>query len=171
MFTGIVQETGKILDIKKAKKASTFTVKTKSALKNKKIGQSIAVNGVCVTITEIKDKNFKFDAMPETLEKTNLGSIKKGSEINLEPALTLNQALDGHIVQGHVDTTGTVETLEKNKDRVILEIKFPHKINAAGLFIAQLGFDAEIAIEFIGDFDLIRLVCLKTVAVKHKHIR
>ena len=128
MFTGIVQETGAVIEIKKTKKVSTFKVRTKSILKDKKIGQSIAVNGVCVTITNIKDKIFTFDAIPETLELTNLGQVKKNNTINLEPALTLKDGIDGHLVQGHVDTQGTVVSFDQKSDRTILTIKFPQTI-------------------------------------------
>lgn len=124
MFTGIITETGKTLKIKKGKKAWTFTIQTKSILKDKKIGDSIAINGACVTITGIKGKNFNFDAIPETLKLTNLRDLKKGSKVNLEPSLKLNQSLDGHFVQGHIDETGTVMSFKKEK----LTIKFPQKL-------------------------------------------
>ncbi|MBD3341675.1 MAG: riboflavin synthase [Candidatus Lokiarchaeota archaeon] len=129
MFTGIIQETGKVLKIEKDKKASIFSIQTKKILKDKKIGDSIAVNGTCVTITKIDGKNFDFDAMPETLEKTNFGELKKNSEVNLEPSMRLHQSLDGHFVQGHVDTTADVESLKNIKNRIVLTVKFSPNIS------------------------------------------
>lgn len=128
MFTGIIQEKGIITDRNKDKNLS-FSVKSKRILENKKIGDSICVNGICVTITNINNDVFDFDAMPETISTTNIDELEKGSEVNLEPALTLNQGLDGHLIQGHVDTTGEVQDLTDNSDQVRLTIKYPKEIS------------------------------------------
>lgn len=128
MFTGIIQEKGIITDRKKDKNI-TFSVKSKKLLKNKKVGDSISVNGICVTITNIENETFDFDAMPETISTTNIDGLEKGNEVNLEPALTLNQGLDGHLIQGHVDTTGEVQDLTNDKDEVRLTVKYPKKIS------------------------------------------
>jgi len=153
MFTGIIKETGKIKGIKKSPKATIFSIQTKSILKNKKIGDSIAVDGACVTITKIDNNIFDFDAMPETLEITTLGTTKIGDTLNLEPALTLNQALDGHLVQGHVDEVGTIDNLIKENDKVQLKISHTKEIsqflafkgsvtiNGVSLTISDLGKD------------------------------
>lgn len=129
MFTGIIKETGKVLNIQKGKKASMFIVGTKTIIKHKKVGESIAVNGVCVTITKIKGHTFEFDAIPETLGLTNFQNLKITSEVNLEPAMKLGETLDGHLVQGHVDTTGKMKSLNKTRGRVTLTIKFPKVIS------------------------------------------
>ena len=136
MFTGIIKEVGRIEKIKSGKNIKTFTVKANSTIKNKKVGQSIAVNGVCVTITGIKKNSFDFDAIAETLERTNLGFLKLKNEVNLEPALTLNQSLDGHLVQGHVDTQGETISLKNRKKHTILTIEFPTEI---GKYLAFKG--------------------------------
>ncbi|MEK7085849.1 MAG: riboflavin synthase, partial [Patescibacteria group bacterium] len=125
MFTGIIKELGKVKKITKSSQSATFVIQAKSILKNKKIGESIAVNGVCVTITKLTKGNFEFEAIKETLDISNLKSLKTGSKVNLEPALTLNQSLDGHLVQGHIDTEGTVENYNENP----LTIKFPKQIS------------------------------------------
>ncbi|MFA6917499.1 MAG: riboflavin synthase [Candidatus Gracilibacteria bacterium] len=129
MFTGIIKEVGRIEKIKSGKNIKTFTVKADFAIKDKEIGQSVAVNGVCVTITGLTKNSFDFDAMQETLERTNLGSLKSKSKVNLEPALTLNQSLDGHLVQGHVDTQGKTTSLKNDKKHTILTIEFPVEIS------------------------------------------
>jgi len=136
MFTGIIEEIGIVKNISPEKNVSIFEIETKSILKNKKIGDSIAVNGACMTITNIQKKIFSFDVMAESLEKTNLKNLKKSDKVNLESALKLNQSLDGHIVQGHIDATGIVQSLKKIKKHVILEIKFPKNLKK---YIAYKG--------------------------------
>lgn len=128
MFTGIITEIGKVTNIEKINNSTIFSVKTANILTNKKIGESIAVNGACMTVTSIESNSFTFDVMSESLERTNLGNLEKDAEVNLEPALTLNQALDGHMVQGHIDTMGEVENLTQKNDKTILTIKFPEEI-------------------------------------------
>lgn len=136
MFTGIIKELGKIKKITKSRKGATFLVQAGSILKNKKIGESIAVNGVCVTITKLTKGYFEFEAIKETLDRSNFKNLKTGDEVNLEPALTLNQSLDGHLVQGHIDTEGMVKNFKKNHGDNILTIKFPKQIAA---FLAFKG--------------------------------
>jgi len=128
MFTGIIKEIGEISSVKKSGANKTFAVKTSKILANKKIGQSIAINGVCTTITKITKNTFEFEAMPETLNRTNLGIIKKNSKVNLEDSLKFNEDIDGHLVQGHVDTKGEVISLSKSKKGTILTIKYPKEI-------------------------------------------
>jgi riboflavin synthase len=129
MFTGIIQELGKVKNIKKSKNFTVFTIETKSILKGKKEGQSVAVNGACMTIRKIHDnKFFEFDTMQETLNKTNFSSLKKDSIVNLEPSLKFSQEIDGHIVQGHIDTTGIIENLSVKNKRTILRIQTPKNL-------------------------------------------
>lgn len=136
MFTGIIKEIGEIFSIEAKENITTFVVKCSEILKNKEIGNSIAVNGACITITGLEENSFKFDAIKETLEKTNLNEFKEGSKVNLEPALTLNQGLDGHLVQGHVDTMGEVEEILINEGKTKLTINYPAKI---GKYLAFKG--------------------------------
>lgn len=128
MFTGIITEIGKIVGIAKTDKAITFTVQTKNILENKDIGESIAVNGACMTITFIDKGKFNFEAINETLEKTNLKNLQENSLVNLEPAVPANQALNGHIVQGHIDSIGTIKELVNNEDKTRITINFPKEI-------------------------------------------
>ena len=125
MFTGIIQEIGKIQKIEAKKGNKTFIIKASKVLKKKKKGQSIAVNGACMTIVKLTKTSFTFEAITESLEKTNLGLLKTGDKVNLEPALIIGQELDGHLVQGHIDTKGTVISLKEEKDHTILRIEFP----------------------------------------------
>ena len=128
MFTGIIKELGKIKKISDKEKYWEFVIETKEILNDKNIGESIAVNGACMTITDINEKDFIFHAIPETLEITNFKKLKENDIVNLEAALRLHQSLDGHLVQGHVDTTGEVINFEEKNNKVVLTIKFPESI-------------------------------------------
>ena len=154
MFTGIISELGTIQRIITTESGKTFEVKAGKILQNKKIGDSIAINGACITVTKLEKDHFEFDAIRETLQKTNLKNLKEYDEVNLESAMVLGQTLDGHLVQGHIDATGTVEKFEKNKDQNTLTIKFPFNIakylafkgsvciNGVSLTISELQEDA-----------------------------
>lgn len=114
MFTGIIESVGSIINVEKEKSNLHLTIS--SSISNElKIDQSVSHNGVCLTVIQCDDKTHKVTAIEETLRTTNLASIKVGNLINLERCLMVNGRLDGHIVQGHVDQTGTcVEINEKN---------------------------------------------------------
>lgn len=124
MFTGIIETTGKIISIKKDKSNLLFGVET-SIAKELKVGESIAHNGVCLTVTSSrlhKEKGARDEvkiyfvtAVKETLAKTNLGLLKKGSIVNLERSLKIGDRLDGHFVQGHVDCTAEIKSIKKEK--------------------------------------------------------
>lgn len=121
MFTGIVKELGKVEKIQKGKNFWTFVVKAKKAHRGLKIGDSIAVNGACMTITKRTSDSFTFDVTEESLKKTNLSLLKKDEAINLEPALKMGDFIGGHFAQGHVDTMGEINSIDKNA----LTINFP----------------------------------------------
>lgn len=128
MFTGIIKSKGKILSVKDKKNQKELIVEAvKNIFKGLKVGSSIAVDGVCLTITKSKSKKAYFDLMNETIKLTNLKNAKTGTPINLEPAIKFGDSLDGHLVQGHIDTTGEVLSLTKNKNESILRIEYPKK--------------------------------------------
>lgn len=125
MFTGIVEEVGKVKSIVQRGKARIFTISSKKLLNEIKVGDSVSVNGVCLTVFEKGKDSFKVEAVEETIKKTNLGELKVGDPVNLELALKLGERLGGHIVQGHIDTTGMVKSIKKLENSWIFEIKFP----------------------------------------------
>lgn len=127
MFTGIVREIGTV-----QKMGKTLEIRAHKTLKGKKIGDSVAVDGTCMTITGLKKDAFETEIMEETAKMTTLGSFKKSRKVNLEPSATLNDSLDGHFVSGHVDTTGEVVKFEKDA----LRVKFPEKF---GRYMAWKG--------------------------------
>ena len=124
MFTGIIEETGKIISVG----AGRIAVQAGKVLEGTKIGDSIAVNGVCLTVTTMTSSEFTADVMPETLRRTNLGSLGKGACVNLERAMAADGRFGGHIVSGHIDGTGTVSRLEKDGNAVWVYIAAPGSI-------------------------------------------
>jgi riboflavin synthase len=108
MFTGIVEEKGKVRSIRNGARSSQLTIGASHVVEDLKIGDSICTNGVCLTVTAFGKDFFEVDVMPETIRKTNLHLLKNGSEVNLERALRLSDRLGGHLVNGHVDGTGKI---------------------------------------------------------------
>lgn len=124
MFTGIVEETGTLRALKELEGGRELTVAC-SFVDQLKIDQSISINGVCHTVTGIDGDAFVVQSVEETLRKTNIGDLAENDIVNLERSMTAEKLLDGHMVQGHVDTTGTVSEIEdKGTDR-LLTIKYP----------------------------------------------
>lgn len=113
MFTGIVEETGYIRNIRPGHLSSTLTIAADKILSDIHIGDSICVNGVCLTVTAFQTDSFTADVMAETLRRSNLGTLTPKSRVNLERALSLTTRLGGHIVSGHIDGTGTVSGIRK----------------------------------------------------------
>ena len=112
MFTGIIESLGKITSLQREKENLHITIES-SFINELKIDQSVAHNGVCLTVVDIQNKNYVVTAIQETLSKTNLGSLEVGSIVNLERAMKLGARLDGHIVQGHIDEVGTCISIEE----------------------------------------------------------
>lgn len=113
MFTGIVEEIGSIKQVQRGEKSSVITVSAKKVLENTQLGDSIAVNGVCLTVTNIEGGCFTADVMAETMRRTNLGIQSAGSRVNLERALLPTTRMGGHIVSGHIDGTGKITAYQK----------------------------------------------------------
>ncbi len=112
MFTGIIEETGLVRSLVSGQSSAALTVEAARVLDGLRLGDSIAVNGACLTVTGFASGNFTVDVMPETLRKTNLGHLQAGSRVNLERALALGDRLGGHLVAGHVDAAGAILSLQ-----------------------------------------------------------
>jgi len=123
MFTGIIEEVGIIKEIKKGINSSHITVECKDILSDVKNGDSIAVNGVCLTVTSFDKTIFCADVMSETLSRSSLGSLSAGSSVNLERAMAANGRFGGHIVSGHIDGTGVITNMKKDDIAVWITIK------------------------------------------------
>lgn len=128
MFTGIVEEIGKVQNIKMNTKSSRLTIEGKKILEDIHIGDSISVNGVCLTVTTFNNNTFTADVMNETLTRSSLGELKKGSFVNLERAMPVNGRFGGHIVSGHIDGTGQVRKIEKDDNAIWYNISLENKL-------------------------------------------
>ncbi|SHK36485.1 riboflavin synthase [Thermocrinis minervae] len=123
MFTGLVQEVGKVQDLRVSSSGGRLVVS--SSFEDLKLGESVAVNGVCLTLVEGRDGLMTFDLSPETLSRSNLRLLKKGDLVNLERALRADDRLGGHILQGHVDCMGRITRLDKLGEHWTLEVELP----------------------------------------------
>ncbi|MDR7811206.1 riboflavin synthase [Lacrimispora sp.] len=123
MFTGIIEEIGRIQTVRKGAESSSISVQAKKIMQDVSIGDSIAVNGVCLTVTTFSQSGFTADVMHETFNRSSLGSLPTGSPVNLERAMPANGRFGGHIVSGHIDGTGTVSAIEKDDNAVWYTIK------------------------------------------------
>jgi len=135
MFTGIVEELGVVAKISN----NAMTVHASKVTEDLKLGDSIAVNGTCLTAVNFSRTEFSVDLSPETIRRTSLGQLSEGSPVNLERALLASDRMGGHIVQGHVDSTGRVMSSSVDGDSIIFRIKVPKRLNP---YIVEKGFIA-----------------------------
>ena len=136
MFTGIIESTGIVKQIEKDRNNLNFWLEC-DFTNELKIDQSIAHNGVCMTVVEIKDKLYKVTAIDETLKKTNLGQLSIGKKVNLERCMQINARLDGHIVQGHIDQTAILKSIENQKGSYLLTFEYDE--NSTGNVTVEKG--------------------------------
>ncbi|MDI9476849.1 MAG: riboflavin synthase [Natronincolaceae bacterium] len=128
MFTGLVEEVGTVESVKKGPKSATITIKAKKILEDIRPGDSVATNGVCLTVTSFTSNSLKVDVMAETMRRSNLDNLSSGSKVNLERALKLGDRLGGHIVSGHIDGTGTLKDFRQEDNAVWVSITAPPDI-------------------------------------------
>lgn len=127
MFTGLIEEVGTVKAIKPIGKGKRFKIEADRIFDDLKIDDSVSINGACQTVVSIENKTFSVEAIEETLRKSTLGSFTLGKKVNLERAMALGDRLGGHLVQGHVDCRGTVETIIPESAGIQLWIKFPEE--------------------------------------------
>lgn len=125
MFTGIIEEIGKIQSIQKGASSAVLSVQASEIMEDVHLGDSIAVNGVCLTVTSISTNGFTADVMHETLNCSSLGNLRTGSLVNLERAMAANGRFGGHFVSGHIDGTGTVSDICRDDNAIWYTIKTP----------------------------------------------
>ena len=135
MFTGIVEEIGRVTSAR----PGNLVITASQVLQGMEIGGSIAVNGVCLTVTSLDSNSFSVDIMPETLGRTNLGLLRVGDEVNLERPLTPEKQLGGHLVQGHIDNTGRVTLVTRDGEAVLIRFEAPPE---AMRYVVRKGFIA-----------------------------
>jgi len=135
VFTGIVEEVGIVAKISD----SGMTVRASKVLEDVKLGDSIAVNGACLTAVDFTKSEFSVDLSPETMRRTSLGQLSEGSPVNLERALLVSDRMGGHIVQGHVDGTGRIMSTKTEGDSIVFRVRVPKRLNR---YIVEKGFVA-----------------------------
>jgi len=141
MFTGIIEETGCVADVSPRGDGIDFTIKAALVTKDLGVDNSIAVNGTCLTVTRRKRGTFCVHAVAETLSKTSLGLLKTGMLVNLERAVSLQQRLGGHLVQGHVDCMGIVKKVEKLETSWLITIGFPARYRKYLIPVGSIAVD------------------------------
>lgn len=153
MFTGIVEEIGKINKIIKGEKSAKIIINADKVLEDVKFGDSIAVNGVCLTVTDYSSNNFTADVMTETFIKTNLKNLKPNDCVNLERALKLSDRIGGHIVSGHVDGIGTIKSIQRDEIAVWFEIKAPFEILKYIVYKGSVTIDGiSLTVAYVDDY-------------------
>lgn len=128
MFTGIIEEIGKVTAIKKDTTSMELTLHCPKILTDALLGDSISVNGVCLTITNLQSEQMTVDVMPETVKATNIHQLKIGDPVNLERAMSANGRFGGHIVSGHVDGVGTIRKLKPVSNAVYIEMEIDEEL-------------------------------------------
>ncbi len=128
MFTGIIEELGELADSADLGTAARFTVRGPLVTTDARHGDSIAVNGVCLTVVEVRDGSFTADVMEESLDRSSLGALAVGDPVNLERAATLSTRMGGHLVQGHVDGTGTVLSRQPDEHWEVVRLSLPAEL-------------------------------------------
>ncbi len=128
MFTGIIEEVGEIAAVRRGRVSSRLSVRGNVIFDDLKLGDSVAVNGVCLTATSISGNVFEADVMAETLRRTNLGTFSQGTRVNLERAMAADGRFGGHIVSGHIDGTGKIASMKREENAVWVEVCTDDKI-------------------------------------------
>lgn len=135
MFTGIIEETGSVID----RQDYALTIRAATVIPGMKLGDSIAVNGTCLTVVHFDADQFQVDLAPETLRRTALGQLETGSSVNLERPLALSDRLGGHIVQGHIAAAGRITSIRPEGDCFLFRIRAPKRLMP---YIVEKGFIA-----------------------------
>ena len=141
MFTGLIEEKGLLKEKLATGDGFQFTIEANVIIPDLEIGSSIAVNGCCLTVVKINKNNFSVDTIEETLNKTNLGLLKPGMNVNLERPLSADARLGGHFVLGHIDTTGKVEAIKKLSNSHWVTISFPEKFKHYLIYVGSVAID------------------------------
>ncbi|MGE5847341.1 MAG: riboflavin synthase, partial [Ignavibacteria bacterium] len=141
MFTGLVEETGELVNKIRTGEGYRLDIKASKVLDDLKIGNSISVNGCCLTVVKRGNSDFSVDVIEETLKKTNLGSLDISGRVNLERPLRTDDRLGGHFVLGHVDTTGIVAEVRELSSSHFMKITFPEQFKRYLIYVGSVAID------------------------------
>lgn len=152
MFTGIIEEIGTVTGILKDSSGAKLEIQCKEVINGTKLGDSIATNGVCLTVCKMNQSKFTVDVMTETLRKSSLGNLKVGSKVNLERALTLSSRLGGHIVSGHIDGVGVIKSFKQEGNATWVFIEAPIEILKYMVYKGSITIDGvSLTIAYLDD--------------------
>ncbi|WP_404451401.1 riboflavin synthase [Virgibacillus necropolis] len=142
MFTGIIEELGQVKKMQQQSANSVqLTIRANTIISDVKIGDSIAVNGICLTVTTFSENEFNLDVMPETIKATSLNRLKPGSQVNLERAMHANGRFGGHFVSGHIDGIGKITRKEKQENAIYYDIEVPIELRSYLLIKGSIAVD------------------------------
>jgi riboflavin synthase len=141
MFTGLVEEKGILSKKNPTGEGYQLEISCKKVIEDLKVGDSIAVNGCCLTIVKKDNQKFAVDVIEETLKKTNLGALSEGGRVNLERSLKADARLGGHFVLGHIDTTGSVDEVKELSNSHWMKINFPEKFKKNLIYVGSVAID------------------------------
>lgn len=152
MFTGIVEEVGSVRNYKNTSSFTEIEIVCNKVLENTLVGDSIATNGVCLTVKEIKKDSFVADVMGETIERSNLKYLSNNSKVNLERALCIGDRIGGHIVSGHVDGLGKIINIEEKQDGTWFTINAPNEILKYVIFKGSITIEGiSLTVAYVDD--------------------
>jgi riboflavin synthase len=141
MFTGIIQEIGKVVSTRHVGGGVHLTISAPKAGRELKVNDSVSVNGVCQTVIRVDGQDFLVEAVEETLRKTTLGDFRSGSRVNIELPVRLSDRLGGHLVQGHVDCVGTIAKVEKKESSWVISVDFPEEFGKYVIPVGSIAID------------------------------
>ena len=141
MFTGIIAGLGAVTAVRSAGQGKRFTIEADFDLADTKVGDSVSVSGVCLTAVAIVRRQFDVDVSPETLSKTTLGSARVGDRVNLERALRLSDRIDGHLVSGHTDGTGVIDSCEVSGNAILVTVVVPEALTRYMIIKGSVAVD------------------------------
>ncbi|WP_138492999.1 riboflavin synthase [Paenibacillus pinistramenti] len=136
MFTGLVEEVGRLKSVSRSGQAMVLGIESRKLMEDMRLGDSIAVNGVCLTVTHMDSSSFAVDVMPQTYKHTNLSGLSVGQPLNLERAMPAGGRFGGHIVQGHVDGTAVILSIETDQNAVVYTVR-PEPVDLMKYIVAQ----------------------------------
>lgn len=161
MFTGIVEEVGTVRAVEPLEGGRRITIGAAGALEGLKIGDSIAVAGVCQTVVELPGDAFVVEAIGTTLSRTTLGRLEPGDGVNLERSLALGDRLGGHLVQGHVDAVGNVTRVERRGEHVLLDVAVPEDVADVSVLHGSIAIDGvSLTINALGEGDTVQVALI-----------
>jgi riboflavin synthase len=141
MFTGIVEEIGTLRSLRVGERSAVLEAAARTVLEGVAVGDSILTDGVCLTVTELRADGFVADVMPETVRRTTLGDRRPGDKLNLERALTLRSRLGGHMVTGHVDGVGTVASVQREENALMVDLEAPEVVARVSVAQGSIAID------------------------------